>query len=168
MLYPIKFKARYLMKKLIIFFISAFLLAGCVVKAQIKESPEMRRGTVEEQKLVAKASGTFLEKLDKGKIDETWETVSPLLQQSLNQKNWFTTLHQMRDAVGMVKHRKIVAIAFMNTVDDAPVGEYAMLGTETHFQNLSANERVALHNDQGTWKIMGYFIEKTYKLKLKP
>ena len=74
----------------------------------------------------------------------------------------------MRNYAGIVNSRKVKAIAFMKTIDNSPVGQYAMLGTETAFQNLKATERVVMHNDQGTWKVMGYFIENTYQLKLKP
>ena len=152
------------MKLTIAFLIAVTLVAGCEVSfnSGTADKGTVEAGTAEEQTAVAKAANAFLKRLDAGKADETWSTASPLLSRSTNQVVWSVGIRTFRGSVGSFKSRGLKGIGFTHTVDGVPPGDYAGVGFDTTFSNSTVEEKVVLHKDQGEWKVMGYFLTKSF------
>jgi Protein of unknown function (DUF4019) len=152
----------------IIFLFSLVLasLAGCKVNFNAGSANDhpIEAGTAEQQAVVTEAANAFLEKLDAGAIDETWQSASPYLVKFTNKTMWSSTLKTLRGSVGKFKARELAGTGFTDTVEGAPHGEYAAIAFETSFSSGTVTEKVVLHKDKGKWKVLGYFLLKNFKV----
>jgi hypothetical protein len=99
-------------------------------------------------------------------VNETWGQASPYLQQISSQTIWSTGIGAFRSSAGAFKSRKLKGIGFTHTLDGVPVGDYAAVAFDTTFANSTVEEKVVLQNDQGEWKVLGYFLSKSFKTQL--
>jgi hypothetical protein len=156
------------MKRFAILFVATALLAGCTVSLNdgTEKAGEAEAGTAEQQLVVAKAANAFLKQLDSGAIAETWGQASPHLHQLSSQTVWSAGIRTFRTSVGAFKSRKLKGVGFTHTVEGVPTGDYAAVAFDTTFDSSTVEEKVVLHKDQGKWKVMGYFLSKTFKAQL--
>ncbi len=156
------------MKIFVTLLMTTFLLTGCNVSFNdgSSKAAKSEAGTEAQQTAVAKVAGAFLSKLDSGDVQETWSQASPYLQKISNQTAWATGIETLRSSVGAFKSRKLKGIGFTHTIDGAPAGDYAAIAFDTTFANSSAEEKVVLQNSRGEWKILGYFVSKSFKAQL--
>jgi hypothetical protein len=156
------------MKIFAILLVAVTFLAGCNISfnSGAEKGGEVEAGTADQQVMVAKAANAFLKRLDAGAAGETWDAASPYLHQLSSQTVWSVGIRTFRGSVGAFKSRKLKGVGFTHTIDGVPAGDYAAVGFDTLFGNSTVEEKVVLHNDHGTWKVMGYFLSKTYKGQL--
>lgn len=117
-------------------------------------------GTREQQARAAMAADRFLKQLDSGDIDGTWEQASPHLHQITNRADWANAVRTMRKAMGAVRGRKVKGFGFTHAIDGIPPGDYVAVVLDTEFAAAKVEEKVVLHQDQGRWKPVGYFLSK--------
>lgn len=153
------------MKILATLLVTTALLTGCSVSFNDGSSnaATSEAGTEAQQTAVTKAAGLFLGKLDSGAVKDTWGQASPYLQQISNESAWVTGIQTLRSNVGAFKSRKLKGIGFTHAIDGAPAGDYAAIAFDTTFANSGVQEKVVLQNSEGTWKILGYFLSKSFK-----
>jgi len=153
-------------KTIFLFFLILAFLAGCKVNfnAGSANGHPLEAGTAEQQVVVAEAANVFLEQLDAGAIDQTWQSASPHLINFTNKTMWSNTLKALRGSVGKFKTRKLAGTGFTDTVEGAPHGEYAAIAFETSFSSGTVTEKVVLHKHRGKWKVLGYFLAKNFKV----
>ena len=156
------------MKFLATFLVTTALLTGCNVSFNdgSSKTAKSEAGTEAQQTAVAKAASAFLNKLDSGAAQDTWNQASPYLQKISNQTAWATGIQALRSSVGAFKSRKLKGIGFTHTIDGAPAGDYAAIAFDTTFANATVHEKVVLQNSGGAWKILGYFLSKSFKAHL--
>ncbi|MGY1459832.1 MULTISPECIES: DUF4019 domain-containing protein [unclassified Luteimonas] len=139
--------------------ISIVLLAGC--SARVDDVPDtVEQGTPEERSAVAKAAKAFLDRLDDGKVDETWSDASPVLAIYTERNAWSLGIRAIRSGVGSLKSRELKEVWLHSAVANSPPGEYATIVCETVFSNAKVQEKVILNKHEGTWKISGYYLVK--------
>lgn len=133
--------------------------AGC--SSRVDEVPDtVEQGTPEERSAVAKAAKTFLDRLDEGKVDETWAESSPVLATYTDRNAWALGIRAIRSTVGNLQNRELREVWLHSAVADSPPGEYATLIVETEFSHAKVQEKVILNKHEGTWKISGYYLVK--------
>jgi predicted small secreted protein len=156
------------MKNFATLLVAAALLTGCNVSfnSGAGKAIELEAGTVDQQKVAAKAADVFLEQLDSGAADETWSQASPYLHQLTNQAMWSAGIRTFRSSVGIFQSRKLNDVGFTHSVKGVPTGDYAAVDFDTTFASSAVTERVWLHDDNGSWKVMGYFLSKSFKTHL--
>jgi hypothetical protein len=147
---------------------ATLLLTGCNVSfnSGSQQAGKSEPGTEAQQKLVANAADAFLRQLDSGDIDGTWSQSSPYLQQLSSRAVWSAGIGAFRKTVGPFKSRKLKGIGFTHEVDGVPRGNYAAVAFDTTFSGATVEEKVVLHEDKGDWKVLGYFMSKSFKGQL--
>ena len=156
------------MKILATVLVTAALLTGCNVSFSdgSSKAAKSEAGTEAQQTAVAKAASAFLGELDSGAVQDTWGQASPYLRQISNQSAWITGIRALRGSVGAFKSRKLKGMGFTHTLDGAPTGDYAAIAFDTTFSNSTVQEKVVLQNGDGKWKVLGYFLSKSFKTHL--
>jgi hypothetical protein len=147
---------------------ATLLLTACNVSINTdqQQAGKSEPGTEAQQKSVVSAAKAFLVQLDSGDIDGTWSKSSPYLQQLSSHAVWSTGISAFRSTVGGFKSRKLKGIGFTHEIDGVPSGDYAAVAFDSTFANATVEEKVVLHQDKGTWKVLGYFMSKSLKGQL--
>ena len=106
------------------------------------------------------AAEAFLISIDQGNYEESWPVASALLRAKVEQDDWAKHLGNTRRPLGTLNHREVGSIEFHDSLEEMPVGEYAILIFDSAFTNNgSASEVVALAlDDDSTWRVVGYYI----------
>jgi hypothetical protein len=102
----------------------------------------------------------WLELLDSGKYEATWDTAGELFQKRTPKERWTQQLGKAREVLGKAKVRELVAVKLAETLPGAPKGKYVVLQYKTSYTNqLTLLEAVtpALGTD-GTWRVAGYSV----------
>lgn len=142
--------------------LAAALLCGCRVSfSSDNKLPEPTAGTASEQEQAAAAARRYLALIDQGKYDETWNHAGPALQNMTNKFLWKNTLKLTHKAFGTPPSRELDGFGFTSQIEaDVPVGEYVLVQFKSPSGNTTTTEKVVMQKAAGSWKIIGYFVEK--------
>ena len=102
----------------------------------------------------------FLSSIDQADYEASWIDTSAVLRENVSRNDWVAHLRSTRDSLGPVSHRESVSVEFLDSLEDAPDGEYAILTYASSFADKrEAMEVVALSLEAtSTWKVVGYYI----------
>ena len=152
------------MKAVITALVSIWLLAACEVRFNSSPAQQVASdsGTVEDQEKARAAAEAFLNKVDSGRYEETWTDVSPELRKRSSQFAWTTMLKGVRGMLGKVDTRQSRAFGFTSTIEDLPVGRYAVFEFTGTVSDSTLFEKVVLQRVGERWMILGYFANKRY------
>lgn len=99
----------------------------------------------------------WLQHLDRGELEKTWETASPQSRGIFSRKAWISTLRTARDGLRAVEGRELLEVEEIPTPPGAPDGEYARVTFRTRFQSRSVTESVSLiRSDEEGWRVFGF------------
>ncbi|MDX2493602.1 MAG: DUF4019 domain-containing protein [Desulfuromusa sp.] len=108
------------------------------------------------------AATHFLELVDSGQYEQSWEVCSAYLKNEVSQQDWVTRLSAVRSVSGKLLDRKQKDYDYTKDAGQGvPNGEYMVYHFDSKFQDkdhLSETLTVMLELDN-TWRIAGYFIE---------
>ncbi|KAG1694645.1 Sarcosine oxidase subunit gamma [Nymphon striatum] len=103
---------------------------------------------------------TWLEIIDQGKYEESWNKTAPIFQQYLTSAEWNEALKKARKPFGKLLSRSATEEKAHDSLPGAPSGKYIVIKFSTKFENkASAIETVTLKKDQSIWRVAGYFIK---------
>jgi hypothetical protein len=107
-----------------------------------------------------KAAQAWLELVDSGKFEESWQEGAELFKNAVTKKDWAKTLREVRSPLGKVLKRTLKSKEYTKTLANAPAGEYVVIKYETSLEKMkSAIETATLMLDKdGKWRIIGYLI----------
>lgn len=106
------------------------------------------------------AGEAWLSLFGEGKGKETWEQASKHFQAAVSENAWVQQATTLRTQLGTFQGRKLANAQYATDVPNAPAGEYVVLTYESAFANLqSAREIISLTFEDGTWKVIGYFVQ---------
>jgi hypothetical protein len=107
-----------------------------------------------------KASQAWLDLVDSGKYDASWDEASLYFKNSIKKEEWISTIKTVRDPFGKLSKRTFKSKQSVQSMPGAPDGEYVIIQYDTSFENKkSAVETVVPMVDKdGKWKISGYYI----------
>lgn len=138
-----------------IFFI--IIAAGVVPASILSQTPEKEPP----EKAAQRAAESWLDLVDHGQFDKTWEEASPSFKAVVGQDKWVRTLEDLRTHYGKVKDRKLKLARYTKSLPNAPAGEYVVVQFQTTFaDNSSVIETVVpMLDPDGKWRVSGYFIK---------
>jgi hypothetical protein len=139
------------------------LLTACSVQVSPSaEDEQVDAGSAAQQEELVAAVKVVARMLDDGRFAEAWSLVGPSLQSQTSSEEWARNVAMMRKPLGAVERRTGKGFAFPKELDDAPPGEYGLLGASTDFANAKAvEEKFVFQRVGGKWRLVGYSLAKT-------
>lgn len=112
------------------------------------------------QKAVDAAKG-WLEMLDKGQYDESWNNAASLFKKAVTKGQWKTSAETVRNPLGDLISREMLSQNYTRQVPGGPDGEYVIIQFKASFANKKdAIETVTpMLDSDGQWRVSGYFIK---------
>lgn len=107
-----------------------------------------------------KAAKAFLQLIDGGQYQASWDKTAPLFQRQVSQAKWVEMLAGVRPQFGAVISRDIKVAKFSTSLPGVPDGEYVTIQFATSFEKKSkAVETVTMARVKEEWQVAGYFIK---------
>jgi Protein of unknown function (DUF4019) len=109
---------------------------------------------------MAAAQG-WLTQVDAGDFAQSWDDSAAYFRAGIPKLEWEKKLDAARGPLGVLITRKIIRADFARKLPGAPDGEYVVIRYETRFGNVPrvAETVTAMHEQDGSWKVAGYFIK---------
>lgn len=102
----------------------------------------------------------WLNMVDAGKYNESWQSADVFFQTQLSQSKWHNALKNIRGPLGKVISRKKLSAKEYSSLPGIPDGKYLVIQFQTQFQNKkSSTETLTLSKSSGQWLPIGYFIQ---------
>jgi hypothetical protein len=107
------------------------------------------------------AAVVWLDLIDYGKWDESWDTAAPDLQQDLTKEEWAQALIHARGLLEPLSDRTFTGATFMASIPNAPPGPYVVIEYRTRTgAGKEALETVTPRRwPDGTWRVSGYLVQ---------
>ena len=133
--------------------LSFLLLAFSLSVAQVKMD------TTNQQAI--KAAEKWLNLVDNGEYNKSWESAAPILQNAISKEKWNDALKGVFSPIGSFISRKIISSKYLTSIPGAPNGEYVVIQFSTKFEKKeNAIETITpMKVKNGTWKVSGYYIK---------
>jgi hypothetical protein len=128
------------------------LFVACAISALPAAAQDPRSGVVQS------AARAWLELVDKGDPDPSWNASGPKFKEAYPLGKWREALALYRTPMGTFESRAAIATTFNKDAPDLPPGEYANVQFRTNFSNkIDAHESISLERvADGTWVVIGY------------
>jgi hypothetical protein len=112
------------------------------------------------QEAAVKASDAWLQLIDSGKYEESWEEASLLFKNAIKKEDWVKQIKTIREPFGKMLQRTFKSAEYMTSMPGAPDGEYYVIQYESSFENKkSAVETITpMLDKEGKWRVSGYYI----------
>lgn len=103
----------------------------------------------------------WLELIDNGRYDDSWEVTAEQFKKSGTKQRWLEILDAVRKPHGQLVSRKIQTARYRTRLPQAPIGEYVVIKFDTQFENKKdAIETVITTWEKGSrWRVIGYTLE---------
>lgn len=122
--------------------------------------PKEESGHEAEKEAARKAVDAWLELVDEGKLDKSWDAAALLFRENVSKNDWHKSLDGVRTPLGKVVSRTVAVDRYLTSLPGAPDGEYVVFQFKTEFENKKESvETVTPLNENGEWKVSGYFIK---------
>lgn len=106
------------------------------------------------------AATEFLQMVDAGRYDDSWQIADPFLQKKVPLPDWQAKLTKIKETFGPVAERSLDDVNFTAPAEELPESEFIMLQYETRFQKQEMNEVITLVlGNDNRWRVVGYFIQ---------
>ncbi len=107
------------------------------------------------------AAESWVELIDEGLYDESWEQASGYFKAIMKQEAWKNSIQPLRGSLGAVLSRRLKSHAFATTMPGAPDGEYVIIQFETSFENkkIAIETIMPMVDEDGAWRVAGYYIK---------
>jgi uncharacterized protein DUF4019 len=103
----------------------------------------------------------WLEALDAGRHEESWNDVASVMKEARNQEEWVRDVAAPRGLLGKSVMRELERSQFSTVVRGAPSGKYVTLRYLTQFANAPPfYETILMTLEDEHWRIAGYSIER--------
>ncbi len=149
------------MKRFIIYALSGFFfLCSAVTIAHADITPEIKEEAV-------KASLLWLDVVDQGLYDQSWEQTDQLFQQKVTKEQWIKQLTDIRPSLGKVNSRMLYDAGYFGKIPEQPDMEMVVVQFQTSFQNKILSYETISHVRMkgGSWKVAGYYITDSVDIK---
>ena len=146
----------------------ALMLVGCSSKSDTEsENNNSTAGTPEQQQSIISAAENVVALMDKNQMGAVWDLSGPMLRNRTSKTTFVTGIFVLRSPLGSPGERKVAGFNFSNKLEGF-TGDFGMIFITTDFENAKeVEEQFVFQKIDGKWKIIGYFISKTYTI-IKP
>lgn len=106
------------------------------------------------------AAEAWLNLVDQGRYENSWEAGALSFQLTITKKEWNKALENLRKPLGTVVSRQLQEQRVANNPKGLPKGEYLVLYYKTAFSSRAdANELLTLQKqNNGQWKVLTYHV----------
>ncbi len=105
------------------------------------------------------AALAWLDLVDSGRFQESWDAASALFRRQLAADDWGRLVAGVRVPLGALQSRRLQGSTAAVTLPGAPDGDYMILQFASSFDNKErAQERVTLMREGTEWRVAGYYI----------
>ncbi|MEN8144136.1 MAG: DUF4019 domain-containing protein [Gemmatimonadota bacterium] len=112
-----------------------------------------------ETEAAREATMAWLELLDAGEYEETWNQAAAAFQEAVTVGDWLASVVQTRTDFEPFGERTELGSRYMTDIPNAPPGEYVVFQFRTAVAgNRTVVESVTPMKDEGGWKVSGYFV----------
>lgn len=156
------------MRLALLLVLSAALL-GCQVQfnSGASDQAQAREGSAAEQAALRTAAAAVLNQLDTGQWDKAWSAAAASLRQTTSRPGFATGVRASRAMFGVPASRTIIGYSFSESVEGVPPGQYGIVFYVTDFSKVRGiEEQVVLLQEDGEWRLAGYWAEKRKQVKL--
>lgn len=106
-----------------------------------------------------KAARDWLALVDTGRWNESWNAAGRLIRSSVPQTSWAGIVQPVRQPLGAVASRTLLAATWASVLPGAPPGDYWVMRFRTRFaQKADAIETITVAREGSAWKVSGYYI----------
>lgn len=123
-------------------------------------SLQMVFGDSKDEEAAIKASQAWLDLIDSGKYDASWDEAALYFRNTVKKEDWLSTIKGVRDPFGKMVKRTFKSKQSVDSMPGAPDGDYVIIQYDTVFENKkSAVETIVpMLEKDGKWKVSGYFV----------
>jgi hypothetical protein len=106
------------------------------------------------------AADAWLERIDAGDVEATWERTSSLFRQLVDLPRWKASFEQVNAILGRPLSRELGTTEYRESIPGAPDGQYVVLEYMTGFERKkeAVETVVAALDTDGEWRVGGYFV----------
>jgi len=118
-------------------------------------------GQSEKEKAAVHAAEKWLQLIDNGKYDQSWDEAAQYFKNAVIKEQWNHSLNSARKPLGKVISRKVNTTTYRTSLPGAPDGEYVIIQFNASYENKkTAVETVTpMLEKDGKWKVSGYYIK---------
>jgi beta-lactamase regulating signal transducer with metallopeptidase domain len=132
-------------------------LLAALIAVQPTRAADEGSGTVKAAAVAAIQN--WLGEIDGTQYAKSWQDAAPYFQQKVTQEAWVAKLEGARSPLGKCSERKLVSCALFPADSSKTFkNEYVITQFDASFENqkYSIETVVFIHEDDGTWKAVGY------------
>jgi hypothetical protein len=105
------------------------------------------------------AALSWLSSVDHGRYRESWDAAAKAFQRGVSRDNWTSSVAAARGPFGTLVSRQLRSAEYATSLPGAPAGKYVVIQFDASFDKAQAIETITpMQEDDGTWKVSGYFI----------
>lgn len=137
-----------------------YIAYALLLVAVLYVNPVMAGDAAKEKDAVS-AAKVWLTMVDEGKYADSWQNTATYFRNTVPQSQWEQSLQAIRTPLGKVVSRRVNTKSYKTSLPGAPDGEYLVIQFATSFANKKSSVETVtpmLEND-GTWRVSGYFIK---------
>jgi hypothetical protein len=117
----------------------------------------------DENTAIAEASAVadaWLEQVDAGEVEASWEAGSSLFRQLVGPAQWREQLEKLRSVFGRTVRRELDDVRYATSIPGAPDGEYVVseYAAVLERKQEAVETVVAMREADGSWRVGGYFV----------
>ncbi len=107
------------------------------------------------------AAEEFLQMVDDGQLDNSWQVSADYLQQKVKLPEWIDKLTKIKADYGPLQTRELSDAAIAAPVEELPNREMLLLTYAANFEKQAERKELVtmLLDPQGGWQVVGYFIK---------
>lgn len=112
-------------------------------------------------KAARKAADSWLQLIDTGQYDKSWDTAASAFQAFTTKDKWIEAMKAANKQLGRTEFHRFDSANYTTTVPNAPPGEYVILTYKAKYASLpNAIETVTVVLDKdGKWHVTGYYVK---------
>lgn len=106
------------------------------------------------------AAETWIALVDGGQYAASWQASAAFFRNAVPQQKWAEAAETARGPLGSLKSRTIKSSTATKSMPGAPDGEYVVFQFNTTFEKKAAalETITVLHEPDGQWRVVGYFV----------
>lgn len=134
------------------------VFSAALVMLALFVAPVQAQSDDENVAAAKEAATEWLDLVDANNYQASWEEAATLLKSQVAAEQWATQIQQVHDQLGAFQERSLIAARYTTSLPNVPEGEYVVAQYRAQYDNQTVIETATLVNEEGTWRIAGYFV----------
>jgi hypothetical protein len=138
----------------------ALALAACGPAMAAVEAPSPVPADAPREEHARYAGERWLAMLDRAAYGDTWQVAADMFRFQITAGQWEESMRQLRQQLGPVQERELIAARYETRIPNAPTGEYVILMYNSNFSRRpNMTETLTIQQEaDGVWRMAGYFV----------